>query len=193
MNLPSTMEKYGPITNLWEGGYMGEKFSQELMHRLKWGLKGNWHITFLTNVLKQDSMSRIKLPTDGQMWVNQRECQWCYTTYKHALDAITWYNKREPIPVVFFSDGDCGPMLHGGNEYVKISLYPGTIVLNDLHCWSITIADKLNTKDDKSVITNCCILLPKLCKSGLPRPAELNVRYTILESIWLWNRYGWIL
>ncbi len=30
MNLPSVMENYGPITNVWEGGYVGEKFSQEL-------------------------------------------------------------------------------------------------------------------------------------------------------------------
>jgi len=30
MILPSVMENYGPITNVWDGGYVGEKFSQEL-------------------------------------------------------------------------------------------------------------------------------------------------------------------
>ena len=164
------------------GRLHGRKFSQELKPRLKGGLKGNWHINLLTNVLKQDSMSRIKLPTDGQILVNQIQCQWCYITYKHALDVITWHNKREPIWVVFFGDRNCGAILRSENEYVKITLHPRTRVLNDLHYWNITIADTLNVKDDMSVITNYCILLPKLCKSGLPKPAELNVQYTIMES-----------
>jgi len=42
--LPSTMRTYGAITNLWEGGEMGEKYSQRLKPRLKRGLKGNWHV-----------------------------------------------------------------------------------------------------------------------------------------------------
>jgi hypothetical protein len=30
LNLPHVMERYGPIVNLWEGGYSGETYSQQL-------------------------------------------------------------------------------------------------------------------------------------------------------------------
>ena len=47
LNIPDLMKQYGPIANLWEGGYDGERFSQELKHRLKGGLIDNWHRNLL--------------------------------------------------------------------------------------------------------------------------------------------------
>jgi hypothetical protein len=78
------LEKYGPITNLWEGGYMGDKFSQELKPRLKRGVNRNWQVHLLSNVLKQDSMSRIKLPTESPFEVQQTEREYHYTRYNHG-------------------------------------------------------------------------------------------------------------
>ena len=49
-------KEYGPIPNLWEGGYNGEKFCQELKLRLCGGLK-KWHVTVLKKVLMEDAMS----------------------------------------------------------------------------------------------------------------------------------------
>jgi hypothetical protein len=54
-------KEYGPIPNLWEGGYNGEKFFQELKLRLCGGLK-KWHVTVLKKVLMEDAMSRIEVP-----------------------------------------------------------------------------------------------------------------------------------
>jgi len=73
MNLPSVMENYEPVTNSWESGYMGEKFSQELKPGLKGVMTGNWPKNLLSNVLKQDSMSRVKLPTESLLEVNKTE------------------------------------------------------------------------------------------------------------------------
>jgi hypothetical protein len=55
LNIPDLMQWYGPISNLWEGGCAGERYSQELKHRLKGGLKKNWHKNLLDNVLADDS------------------------------------------------------------------------------------------------------------------------------------------
>jgi hypothetical protein len=35
LNTPQMMDSYRPVCNLWEGGYNGEKYSQELKYRLK--------------------------------------------------------------------------------------------------------------------------------------------------------------
>ena len=45
-----------------KGGYNGEKYSQELKHRLKGGLRDNWHKRLLENVLEYDCMRRIEMP-----------------------------------------------------------------------------------------------------------------------------------
>jgi hypothetical protein len=39
-----------------QGGYNGEKYSQELKFRLRGGLKENWHINMLQEVLIDDAM-----------------------------------------------------------------------------------------------------------------------------------------
>jgi len=62
LNLPTMMERYGPITNLWEGGMMGEKFSQELKPRLRGGLTCNWHVNRLKDVLKDDVSLNFEIP-----------------------------------------------------------------------------------------------------------------------------------
>lgn len=110
MNLPSVMEKYDPVTNSWESGYMGEKFSQELKPGLKGVMTGNWPKNLLSNVLKQDSMSRVKLPTESPLEVNKTERELPWHKIQHAFDVITWYNKQDPISVVFVSDVGCGAL-----------------------------------------------------------------------------------
>ncbi len=189
MNLPSTMRTYGAITNVWEGGEMGEKYSQRLKPRLKGGLKGNWHVNALTLVLKQDSMSRIQLPNDGHLWVKPMQRERRNRCYKNAIEVVTIYNRREPLSVVFFSDGRCGAMLRQENEYVEITFDPGTARVHELHYWSIAIADTMRIKPDETGITNYCILLPKLCKNGLPQPTELDVRYYYVKMIKLIKCY----
>jgi hypothetical protein len=124
MILPSVMENYGPITNVWDGGYVGEKFSQELKPWLKGGMTGNWNINLLSNILKQDAMSRIELPTSTQVDKRNAQREYHYTRYKHALDVITQYNHREPISVVFFRDGGCGAVLDNGTDMLRYHWNP---------------------------------------------------------------------
>jgi hypothetical protein len=58
------VERYGPIVNLWKGGYSGEKYSQQLKPRLRRGMTLNWHVNVLKDVLKEDALSRIELPSE---------------------------------------------------------------------------------------------------------------------------------
>jgi len=148
-------------------------------------MTGNWHINLLSNVLKQDTMSRIKLPTSTQVDKRNAQREYHYTRYKHAFDVITQYNNREPISVVFFRDGGCGAMLDNGTEYVQISFKSKTIVIDDLHYWAITINGTHVMIDNDTEIANYCLLLPQLSKGGLPKPGQLDTRYTIIDSAWL--------
>jgi hypothetical protein len=124
LNLPTVMERYGPITNLWEGGMMGEKFSQELKPRLRGGLTRNWHVNVLKDVLKVDVLSRMELPT-ATPEVKQpvsyiRDCR--YVKYKMTLDVITKYNERQPIAVVNFENNIWGCIIGGHDRYLQVNI-----------------------------------------------------------------------
>jgi hypothetical protein len=104
LNLPHVMERYGPIVNLWEGGYSGEKYSQQLKPRLRRGMTLNWHVNDLKDVLKEDALSRIEL-TSGQPGMKiQTIRDSTHVKYKTTLDVITRYNLRQPISIIHFSD-----------------------------------------------------------------------------------------
>jgi hypothetical protein len=125
LNLPTMMERYGPITNLWEGGMVGEKFSQELKPRLRGGLTRNWHVNVLKDVLKDDALSRMELPT-ATPEVKQpvsyiRDGR--YVKYKTTLDVITKYNERQPIAVVNFENNIWGCIIGEHDRYLQVNIY----------------------------------------------------------------------
>ena len=100
LNVPSLMECYGPISNIWEGGYNGEQYSQELKHRLKGGLKDNWHKNVLEDVLNDDCMKRIELPqpepnTDLNVYKEK-----LFNKYPTCNALLKDYRSRAPISVI---------------------------------------------------------------------------------------------
>ncbi len=103
LNIPDLMRQYGPIPNLWEGGYDGERYSQELKHRLKGRLKENWHKNLLTNVLTSDTMNRIQLPCHSENDAgnnNKKSRSKSYKNYKKTYVFQQQYTNRAPLSVV---------------------------------------------------------------------------------------------
>ena len=44
MNIPETMRRYGPLKELWEGGYQGEGFLQFVKPEASYGMRENWNV-----------------------------------------------------------------------------------------------------------------------------------------------------
>jgi predicted transcriptional regulator len=64
----------------------------------------NWHVNVLKDVLKEDELSRIELPS-GQPGMKIRTIRdSTHVKYKTMLDVITRYNLRQPISIINFSD-----------------------------------------------------------------------------------------
>jgi hypothetical protein len=104
LNLPHVVERYGPIVNLWKGGYSGEKYSQQLKPRLRRGMTLNWHVNVLKDVLKEDALSRIELPSEKPGIKIRTIRDSTHVKYKTTLDVITRYNLRQSISIIHFSD-----------------------------------------------------------------------------------------
>jgi hypothetical protein len=59
LNLPKTIEEFGPIRNYWEGGVMGEKLIQ-VVKPLWNGFRKNWQKSIMDKVMKQMAIQRVK-------------------------------------------------------------------------------------------------------------------------------------
>jgi hypothetical protein len=121
LNLHHVMERYGPIVNLWEGGYSGENYSQQLKPRLRRGMTLNWHVNVLKDVLKEDALSRIELPSGQPGMKIQTIRDSTHVKYKTILDFITRYNLRQPISIIHFSD-TWACRIGDTNQYLEITI-----------------------------------------------------------------------
>lgn len=191
LNIPDLMKQYGPIANLWEGGYDGERFSQELKHRLKGGLIDNWHRNLLKNLVAKYAMEHIELPYDPQHGhVESNPKTKSYKRYKSLYYLIQDYTKRAPLSVVALINGQWGSIINNTAltiHYIQFGDYKGTI--NGMHYWAI----HLNSIDDnfqpmpviqEQAIGHHCILLPKLTSNGLPKRHQEPI-YCVIDSTWM--------
>jgi len=174
------MESYGPVCILWEGGYNGEKYSQELKYRLKGGLRDWWHINLLQHVLVDDAMKRIELPIkDHTSEKVHRDNN--FKRYNTAFNAKFDYEHRRLISVVMYEGGRWGAITKDRCFFVEVTVEGNTQIINGQHYWFIKIADHESLND--ADIEHCCILLPNLTSNGLPKSIEQPI-YCIINSKW---------
>ena len=59
MNLPRISKKFGPLKNIWEGGYIGEAYLRLIKPYLKRGLGKNWEENVHRGVLERKTFNFI--------------------------------------------------------------------------------------------------------------------------------------
>jgi hypothetical protein len=59
LNIPENMEKFGPLTNIWEGGVRGEGFLRYVKTEHSMGLRQDWEERLFSRVLKRKAMENI--------------------------------------------------------------------------------------------------------------------------------------
>jgi len=132
------MEDYGPVSNLWEGGYNGEKYSQELKHRLKGGLRDNWHKRLLENVLEYDCMRRIEMPILDEKDMeskNKKDC-W-YKKYNSIVNLRQEYLKRRPLSIVVLANGMWRAIIKNEQTMTAIIVEEYHSQINGMNYWYI--------------------------------------------------------
>lgn len=187
LNIPFMMEEFGPVPNLWEGGYNGEKFCQQLKPRLRGGLTANWHVNVLKGVLKEDALQRIELPIkeEGrQHYERDRR----YVRYSTMSQVMLAYNERKPISVVVYKDGRWGAIINTIETFLEIHLTKQQKPCNGLFYWRVTLnfTEGVITQTNdigQMCIEHYCVLLPKLTNNGLPKASSEPI-YCVIDSQW---------
>jgi hypothetical protein len=188
LNIPDMMELYGPIPNLWEGGYDGEKFSQELKHRLRGGLKDNWHRNLLRNILADDVMKRIELPLQIEVPKDNesKHKEKCYKSYNSLISFMQDYVKRLPLSVIRNNNGHWGSLISSEKKIQRVAFNEYEGCINGMHYWSINVIENeilqvMNIEQMENI--NYCILLPRLTEHGLPTKMDEPI-FCVIESTW---------
>ena len=110
------MEKYGPLRELWEGGYKGEGYLRFLKPQLNQGFRANWHVNCMKNLLAMKAFDSIL----GTKMNNTIEMDWSsalssnrgslhlYQSQNQVADILNATNlqSKVPISVVLFDSGD---------------------------------------------------------------------------------------
>ena len=61
LNIPKTMERYGPLINLWEGSNQGEGYLRYVKPKITDIHSRNWQVNAHINLLNETSMNRVIL------------------------------------------------------------------------------------------------------------------------------------
>jgi len=203
LNLPSCMKRFGPLSNLWEGGGQGEKILS-IFKPLHNGFHKKWHKTIMENALMQISLDRVADAygvSQEQLSSSTQTSDEIYADgispsdirrYKDIIEVTNLFTKGKPISVV---------QVKATGEFVILLKKPkSTFVL--VNCtelsecrigwnyfiWSIRLRNPIFHQ--RIVAGRACLLLPLLLPTKPYFPVAIrhadcirNV-YSLIDSRW---------
>lgn len=124
LNLPSAMEKFGPLRGLWEGGPMGEKFAGFAKPFMKQGIRQqNWHRNLHRRLLRAKAFASIRsVPEPPLSDVTSEKAlgdrSRHFHKYKSEFDFVDLFNRvrinrKQPISVVLLLKEDGTVAIYG--------------------------------------------------------------------------------
>ena len=185
LNLPKTIEEFGPIRNYWEGGVMGEKLIQ-VVKPLWNGFRKNWQKSIMDKVMKQMAIQRVKnyasLYQEPKGNENEKKGKQIHL-YTSAEVLTSDYNSRKPISIMQLNNGKFMAALKN-QKYIEVicGAYSGKICGAHYHCWFLSNGQPKSLQMTNHT-TRYCLLLPKMTKNGLPSSAEDPI-FTAIDSDW---------
>jgi hypothetical protein len=105
LNLPKATERFGPLRNLWEGGFKGEGFIGSCKKFLRFGQREGFEFNALKNVLTERALKRAsKGMESGKSGTTFRGMSWPKVLAAHRED-FKMYGERSNVVEVLASGG----------------------------------------------------------------------------------------
>lgn len=124
LNLPSAMEKFGPLRGLWEGGPRGEGFARFAKPFMKQGIRQhNWHTNLLRKLLRAkafENITRVPEPplsaVTSEKALGDRRRQ--FHKYNSEVEFVNLFDravveKKQPISVILLLKEDGSVDIYG--------------------------------------------------------------------------------
>jgi hypothetical protein len=186
LNLPEQMRSFGPLLNLWEGGYMGERIITTMKPEIVSGLRMNWTSSLYKKVMRKYFFDVLTVKKQHKELIgysspideNTRQTKKRYSSITELQ-----YNINLSLPIVaeHLSNGLLVVCFDNGTVYKGSSIGDATFVLD---CYFHFIEWELYNEPVTEQTTEC-LLLP--FKNFLGREnvsSEERTRYYIVTSEW---------
>lgn len=176
------MRHYGCCRNIWEGGIEGEGYLRKYKRELKHGLKMNWQIYAIKNLLQSNVFNKEYLEKNETWKVTlSLECR----IYKQYTTFLQMFNDNEVISAIYNNSTKDIYVCFRMNKTIKYI----TLCINwrkyDTYCnmkyYTVTAKTTISAIN-KAIITEVtgCILLPKLYENN----EQKHQTYCIVFSDW---------
>lgn len=191
LNTPDSMTQYGPLRNLWEGGYQGEGILRYVKQEANHGMRKNWQCRLVERVLETKSIEYMEASLGGlTAKVESGDDDAGYKTYKNEVAAMADFGNCRPLSGVMLNDGTIGMVLHGGFLMVLTQVNATPTELNG--CIYTTWAATTDNGDNGGITTRSdwnsadikmyLLFLPFLDITGKPDPAKPHQYYVVNEE-----------
>ena len=183
LNLPLIAKSFGPLKNIWEGGYIGEGYLRIIKPYMKRGLGKNWEQNIHRGVLERKTFDFIcKQYIKKEVDETKK-----YNIYydKHEVKRNLLDNKT--LSCVENKDGTFVFVLKNAKHvYLNIGILKEQF--NHLYYFEMDMEENIIVNNfDINNIKSHCLLLPRLNTLGLPSKnnviATLST-YTIISDDW---------
>lgn len=196
LNIPESMALFGPLRNLWEGGYQGEGVLRYVKSEASYGMRKNWQCRLVERVLDTKSIEQMEASLDGLVikaedlsdgTSEDDECTQC-KIYKDEVSAMADFGNGLPISAVQLEDGTVGTVLRGG-ILMELTRVGGDIPTTLNGCvytaWAATCNGQTKTRDDwrASDIAMYLLLLPLLDTKGNVSFTN-GIRFFVINEEW---------
>jgi hypothetical protein len=158
------MKKFGSVRNIWEGGVEGEGFLRKYKKELKNGLKPQWQIYTIKNLLQRGVFNKIQIDTTNN-WKERifLECR-IYQSMGVVKNAVT---NNKPLSCVIDDATKQIYILFREKKIIKAIkvniAWNSATQLNKLRYYELQLMDDvIEMNNDLGSTVIGCILLPSL-------------------------------
>ena len=183
LNLPNIARNFGPLRNIWEGGYIGEGFLRLVKPHITRGLRKNWQKNIHIGILQRKCFNHLCDNYLPQKNITQKK----YCLYPNINDITYHLISNNILCCIHDSEGKFFFVLKD-KSLVQLEIGMFHSESSTLYYFEMRIMDEPNYYQLNNIkIESYCLLLPKLNNNGLPD--ELNGEidtsvYTIVNSEW---------
>ena len=183
LNLSRIAENFGPLCNMWEGGYIGEGYLRLVKPYITRGTNKNWQKNVHRGLLQRKIFNYICKDFLEKDITQPKQ----YHKYTCVGEINAKLVQNKVLSCIYLSDGT---FLCVMKDKTVVPLLIGTFhgTYNYLHYFIMKIGNSsMNYTLQDICIMSYCLLLPKLDTNGLPNGMTSEIGssiYTVVSSDW---------
>jgi hypothetical protein len=198
LNLVEIIRRFGPLRNVWEGGYQGEGYLRKTKRTLSNGLRKNWQVNSMERMLESTALDVItdRTCTDLMRFEERTTClsdSYIYTGIGMLHRKLT---EGAPLSVVLLENNSFGCLLRNFDlqqpeeelqyRFVEIDRGPHDSRINglDYFRWQFDLQSHVIRFLDVGDMLGFGILLPHILVDGESASFGKEGLYALITSEW---------